>query len=67
MKTFLLIAGYRFYPSKGTRDWVKTFETEEDAESYVSKNIELGQSGYKLKNGDEVDWYEIIDLKKWVI
>jgi hypothetical protein len=67
MKLYLLIAGYDYYPRGDTQDWVKTFETYEEAEQYVSKiEDETSFNRYKLKNGDTVDWYTIVDLKKWI-
>jgi len=31
MKTYLLIAGYNYYPARDTGDWVACYDTEEEA------------------------------------
>ena len=59
MKTYLLIAGYNYYPARGTGDWVDCYDTEEEAIDKMNA----------LKNADDkygADWYEIIDLKEWM-
>lgn len=77
-KNFLLLAGYYYYPQSGTDDWVGTYQTREEAEQLVSKEVEhdyfsrgprKGQvketrERYKV-NGRVVDWYEIVDLDGW--
>lgn len=79
MKTYLLIAGSSYYPDFGTGDWVRAFETEKNAEDVVEtiehhnfytkgKNkgeIKSTSKSYKI-NDQIYDWYEIIDLKKWI-
>lgn len=65
MKYYLLIVGDDCYPKAGTRDWVDTFHSYEDAESamnlikegkYLSKNIKYEAS----------TWFEIVDLREWI-
>ena len=60
MKTYLLIAGYDYYPGSGTQDWISCYATEEDAKEAVEK----------LKNDDDeygsYDWFKIVDLKEWM-
>ena len=68
MKTFLLTAGEYYYPQWGTCDWIKTYETFEEAlESVidVTSNGDLKETTY-LINGKTYDWYKIIDLKEWI-
>lgn len=65
MKFFLLTAGEHLYPEAGDRDWIGTFETEEDAESYVKKVTAGGYEHYVIEGG-RYDWYKIIDLKRWI-
>jgi hypothetical protein len=74
-KPYLLIAGYQYYPSYGTGDWIGCFSTKEDAEEEV---IEVVVPKYRNKKfGDgivtkwsirdmEYDWYEIVDLREWM-
>ena len=57
MKTYLLIAGYNYYPDRATGDWVACYDTEEEATDKI--NV--------MKNDDYApDWYEIINLKEWM-
>lgn len=60
-KPFLLIAGYTYYPERGTGDWIDCFASREEAEKMV-KRTEYGR--YKIKHST-MDWYEIIDLREW--
>ena len=57
MKTYLLIAGYNYYPDRGTGDWVSCYDTEEEANKRID---ELKKEVY------DYEWYEIVDLKKWM-
>ena len=50
-KPYLLIAGWDYYPSSGTEDWIACFENWEEAENH---NI-----------GDHYDWKKIVDLREW--
>ncbi len=52
MKPFLLIAGYTYYPSRGTGNWRGTYGHYDQAEV----------AGRAL----ECDWYEIVDLRDWL-
>lgn len=57
MKTYLLIAGYNYYPARSTGDWIDCYDTEEEATDKMNA----------LKDDDYApDWYEIVDLKKWM-
>lgn len=64
MKPYLLIGGDHYYPSSGTKDWIKCFETKEEAESFIT-HYDAGLCKHKLQDGSVVDWYVIVDLKKW--
>ncbi len=57
-KPFLLIAGDNYYPSAGIDDWVECFAKKEEAMSWIEENNKI--------HGKQFDWYEIIDLNKWV-
>jgi hypothetical protein len=61
MKPFLLIGGYNYYPCSGTGDWIGTFSTYEEAEDAV-KAIQASN-----KISSRVDWYDIIDLREWIM
>lgn len=61
MNFFLLIAGDFYYPKNGTKDWIGTFKSQEEAQSQV----EIGPEEYQI-NGKPYNWYEIVDLKKWI-
>lgn len=63
-KPFLLIAGETYYPSSGTGDWIGTFSSYEEALATVNES----KGGYYpyLINGIDYDWYEIVNLEKWV-
>lgn len=65
MKTFLLIAGADYYPQFGTFDWIKTYETFEEASKSVIDVTSNTSKGY-LINGEIYDWYTIINLKEWI-
>lgn len=78
-KLFLLIAGDCYYPSSGTGDWRRTFSSREEIEAmieieeipiYFKQGPRKGQiketyKKYKL-NGENIDWYEIVDLREWI-
>jgi hypothetical protein len=79
MKKFLLMAGASYYPQGGTEDWIRCFETYEEAKSQVK--IEQVHDYYlrgprkgQIKethtksfiNGYECDWYNIINLQEWM-
>ena len=54
-KPYLLIAGYNYYPSADTGDWIACYETLEEA-NIVKDDF--------ARNRD-YDWYEIVDLREW--
>lgn len=57
MKTYLLIAGYNYYPDRGTGDWIACYNTIEEATDKMNA----------LENADySYDWYEIVDLNEWM-
>ena len=70
-KPFLLIAGYNYYPSSGTGDWISTFETFEDASAAICKvDPWSGINEYKLSSDNSdypttYDWFKIVDLREW--
>ena len=57
-KPYLLIAGYQYYPSAGTGDWIACFETEEEAET---KWKELKSEKYSI-----YEWHDVVDLRDWM-
>lgn len=65
-KPFLLIAGWDYYPIRGTGDWVGCFASYEEAEKMIEK-VDGCYIKIPIKkiNNDTVDWYEIIDLREW--
>lgn len=62
-KSFLLIAGYNYYPSGDTGDWKGCYATEEEALA------QIGEPKYRLYKynvcGEDVDWYKVVDLREW--
>ena len=50
-KPFLLIAGWDYYPMRGTGDWIGCFTSPEEPEKIIKKVDGI--------------WYEIIDLREW--
>ena len=56
MKTYLLIAGYQYYPDRGTGDWISCYNTKEEANERIDE----------LKQSDDYDWYTVVDLKEWM-
>lgn len=70
-KYFLLIAGDNYYPCRGVGDWIASFESEEEAIQSIEKislqNAKTDFEFFKFKiNGQNYDWYHIIDLRSWV-
>jgi hypothetical protein len=79
MKKFLLIAGSGYYPQSGTDDWVGCFSSWDEARAqvkveeiheYFSKGPRKGQIKQTREqlfvNGNEEDWYDIVDLEEWM-
>lgn len=62
MKKFLLIAGYNYYPSMGTGDWIYTFASYKEAKQQVSK---IEPDRYRIGNR-EYDWFRIVNLDDWI-
>jgi len=63
MKRFLLVAGDQYYPGAGTKNWIGCFESCEAAAEKVQFDKEFSNF---IINGQSYDWYEIIDLNKWI-
>jgi hypothetical protein len=76
---YLLTAGSDCYPSSGTGDWIATYPTYQDANNMVKQIITheyytKGKHKGEIKkthityeiNGHTWDWYEIIDLSRWL-
>ncbi len=79
MKFYLLIAGHSYYPQARTDDWIKCFETYEEASAQVKeiqhqREITKGKRKGELENtyktydinDNNYDWYEIVDLVEWI-
>jgi len=79
MKKFLLLAGCNYYPEGGTGDWIGCYSSYEEAEAqikfeetyeYYSKGTRKGEIKETYKkifvNGQEHDWYDIVDLEEWM-
>lgn len=70
-KPFLLMAGSIYYPRSGDGNWIKCFETFEEARAQVIDNIKEGDNNNWFRydkytiNGHSYDWYDIIDLRDW--
>ena len=65
-KYFLLIAGSRYYPESGTGNWIKAYETMEEAEAQVQ---DIGNYKYPkyIINNNDYDWYCVVDLQTWIM
>lgn len=79
MKKFLLIAGYSYYPQSGTDDWIGCFASYQEATALIKKEqihefFSRGPRKGQIKetreklfvNGQERDWYDIVDLEEWM-
>ena len=70
MKWFLLIAGDYHYPEAevGDGDWIGCYTNLEEAENAVQQiEGKYRRYTYTVQGEDgQFDWYEIIDLRKWV-
>jgi hypothetical protein len=82
MKFYLLTMGYWYYPQRGDEDWIGTFCSREEAmDSFTvitkeQKAFNLDGVEYKkepdikylhIDTNQMYDWYNIIDLKKWIL
>lgn len=73
MKFFLLIIYNDMFPSKGFPEWIRTFETKEQAEEYLTLNSTLGLYNQNwLKDPKEeiskpYTTHKIIDLKPYIM
>lgn len=76
MKFFLLIAGDTYYPAC-TDDWIGTYATREEARAEIEIKVTVYKDPAGLRGdyedkkiyckGEKVDWYEIIDLRDWIM
>ena len=72
MKLFLLISGEDYYPQWKTEDWIKTYETLEEAQNQIKEipnrwgDENLHTENSYLINGHTYDWYKIVDLREWI-
>lgn len=79
MKYYLLIAGDHYYPQAYTNNWIKTFETYEEAKSQVTqkdfkrtitKGKRKGEEEFIFSkyiiNENEYDWFDIVNLHDWI-
>ena len=53
MKRYLLFEGYEFYPAGGWLDFVKDFDSVDEAKANVGKSYEDIWAG----------WFQIVDLE----
>lgn len=68
MKYFLIIAGQDYYPQWKTKDWIKTYETLEEAQNQIKEIPNRWgdeENSYQI-DGHIYDWYTIVDLKEWI-
>ena len=77
MKIYLLTAGDRYYPGKGESDWIGCFDSFDEVNKQIQEILVdnrnslfrgkkiIEEKKYKIKD-NIYDWYEIIDLKKWI-
>lgn len=63
MKYFLLIVGHNYYPEAGSGDWVRTYDTYEEALEEVN-NMEDTWGDPLTKS--TCNWFRIIDLRDWL-
>ena len=60
------MAGDDYYPQYKTSDWIKTYETLEEAQNQVKEIPGFHHRlGYQIE-GNTYDWYTIVDLRKWI-
>jgi hypothetical protein len=59
------MAGYTYYPSAYTDDWITCFETYEEAKNKI-ETFDFDLDGNYLINNKKYDWYDIVDLKNWI-
>ena len=82
MKFYLLTMGHYYYPQSGNKDWIGTFSSREEAiDSFTVVTKERGTfdlNGIQYKKEPEIqylhintdkiyDWYNIIDLREWML
>jgi len=82
MKFYLLTMGNWHYPQDGDKDWIGTFSSRKEAiDSFTVITKERGTfdlNGIPYKKEPEIqylhintnktyDWYNIIDLREWML
>ena len=60
LKRFILFAGEHYYPGGGTRDYVNSFDTLEEAMAFVESIRKKPPEKMGLMGG-RVDWADILD------
>ncbi len=66
-KPFLLMAGDWYYPTAKTGDWIGCYTKEDIPKVTLIENKSGRYTDVQyLINGRKYDWYEIVDLRKWV-
>ena len=61
LKRFLVFGYYDYYPGGGWHDFIKGFDTQEEADAFVKRFD--GVPSYMDKDGPVYDNYHIIDLQ----
>lgn len=66
-KPYLLVAGYHYYPSADTGDWIACFATYDEALEVIRESQMYRYEVYNQYENvwNQVDWYKIIDLRDW--
>lgn len=59
MASYLLFAGFGYYPSGGFEDFIGEFSSIEDANNKV-KELDVGSNSLST-----FDWYHIIEVGTW--
>ena len=66
VKPFLLMAGHKYYPLSETKDWIGCYGTRSEAEAQVFHNRDLSGWGEYTINGEDYEWYCIVNLIEWM-
>lgn len=56
MKRYFVFGYYKYYPRGGMNDFLANFETEEEANNYVSDKRKSTAIDY------DYDYYEVVDI-----
>lgn len=65
MKRYLLTAGNKYYPLKGTGNWIKMFDSISEAQEQIIDVTSNRYDNEYLIYGQTFNWYDIIDLENW--